>query len=343
MSGLTIQETADDCERSVSTRNGNAAHETTVHCHGFDLYVRRRGKGHPLLMINGLGNNVDMWGHAEDRLSKVAQTIVFDTPGSGRSRAPLWPMSISSLAGVAASVVDELGHGSADVLGFSLGGLIAQQLAHDHPERVRRLALVSTACGWGSMPGTLDALALLTIPVRYYSRTLYEQTQHMLGPADRELLARVKGISEARLSHPPSLLGYSAQLWAGAFWSSLSWLPSVAAPTLVVHGEGDHLVPPANGFQLAHLLRTSRLHVLPNEGHLLVADPDGGAIPLLADFFGADELESSEAWTSGESVVDERTVDAAFAESVGAQPYRALSEAYRKFVRSSSRRRAGLV
>ena len=86
MSGLTIQETADDCERSVSTRNGNAAHETTVHCHGFDLYVRRRGKGHPLLMINGLGNNVDMWGHAEDRLSKVAHTIVFDTPGTGRSR-----------------------------------------------------------------------------------------------------------------------------------------------------------------------------------------------------------------------------------------------------------------
>src|SRR5204863_4173376 len=198
----------------------NGTRETRVHCHYLDLYVRERGTGHPLLMINGLGNNVDMWGHAEDRLSKVAHTIVFDTPGSGRSRTPPWPLSISSLATVAASVLDELGHESVDVLGFSLGGLIAQQLAHDHPHRVRRLALAGTACGWGSMPGTLDAMALLTIPIRYYSRPLYEQTKHMLGPADRELLDRVGGISDARLSHPPSLIGYSAQLWAGALWSS---------------------------------------------------------------------------------------------------------------------------
>ncbi len=314
--------------------------ERTVHCRGVDLFVRERGDGFPILMINGLGNNCEMWGHAEDRLSKVAHTIVFDTPGSGRSKTPMWPVSIAALAGVTAAVLDDLGHERVDVLGFSLGGLIAQQLVHVHPGRVRRLALVGTACGWGSMPGTPEALTLLAIPVRYYSRALYEQTKRLLGPADLELLNRVKSISEARLRHPPSLLGYSAQLCAGALWSSLPWLSSVTAPTLVVHGEDDHLVPAANAIQLAYLLPVSRLRILPREGHLLVADPDGGAVPLLEDFFSAETVAHATAWTGGDVVDDDRTVEEAFAGSVGAQPYRAMSHAYRWLLQGAARHTA---
>src|SRR6478672_10739478 len=125
---------------------GTAPRESLVRARGVGVFVRERGEGRPVLMINGLGGNVEMWRAMEERVARVSRTITFDAPGTGRSPTQLWPMTISSLA--------ELGHERVDVLGFSLGGLVAQQLAHRAPERVRRMVLAATACGWGSMPGT---------------------------------------------------------------------------------------------------------------------------------------------------------------------------------------------
>ena len=121
------------------------------------------------------------------------------------------------------------------------------------------------------------------------------------------------------------------QLTAGALWSSLRWLSSVHIPTLVLTGDGDRLVQPANGLQLARLLPESRLHVLAGEGHLSVCDPESPALPLLADFFSSRTLTRSRAWTSGTIVADDETVEAAFAASGGAQPHRALSDAFRRY------------
>jgi poly(3-hydroxyoctanoate) depolymerase len=314
------------------TANGTTM-ETTVSANGSDVFVRERGVGFPLLMVNGLGGVVEMWGSTEDRLAAVSRTIVFDWPGMGQSSASSQPLAIGGLTRAAAGLVDELGHDSVDVLGFSLGGLVAQQLAHERPGLVRRMALVSTACGWGSMPGTLPALALAAMPLRYHSRALYEHTRTLLSPADAALLERLTSLREARLRQPPSVLPYFWQLWSAAFWSSLRWLPSVRVPTLVLSGECDELVPPANGIQLARLLPESRYHVLPDEGHLVVFDPESGALPLLEDFFSSPTLARSRSWTRGASVEDDEAVEAAFSRSVGAQPYRALSDAYRRYVR----------
>jgi pimeloyl-ACP methyl ester carboxylesterase len=310
---------------------------TTVSADGVELFVRERGSGRPLLLLNGLGGTVEMFEALEERLATGARTITFELPGSGRSPTPRRPLSIAAHAKLCVALLDELGHEEADVLGFSLGGIVAQQLAHDAPGRVRRLALAGTACGWGSVPGTLDALSVISMPLRYYSRVLYEQTTRLLGPADQELLRRLPALREERLRHPPSLVGYTYQLTAGALWSSLRWLGTVSAPTLVLSGEADRLVQPANGFQLARLLPESRLHVLPGEGHLFVYDPESRSFPLLEDFFSSRMLAGSPAWTSGTIVDDDETVEAAFESAGGAQPHRALSDAFRRFVQYSSR------
>ncbi|HTZ05488.1 MAG TPA: alpha/beta hydrolase [Gaiellaceae bacterium] len=302
---------------------------------GVEMFVRRRGTGRPVLLVNGLGANVEMLATLEERLARTAHTIAVELPGAGRSPTPRRPLSIAAIAATLVDLLDELGHEQVDVLGFSLGGVVAQQLAHDAPDRVRRLALASTACGWGSLPGTFDALTLISMPIRYHSRSLYDRTIQLASPADRELLTRVPGLAEARLLHPPSLLGYTYQLTAGAFWSSLPWLSSVRAPTLVLTGDGDRLVQPANGIQLARLLPESRLHVLAGEGHLYVCDPESRALPLLADFFSSKTLARCRAWTSGTEVADDETVEAAFEASSGAQPHRALSDAFRRYVRHS--------
>jgi hypothetical protein len=99
-----------------------------------------------------------------------------------------------------------------------------------------------------------------------------------------------------------------------------------------VHGDGDRLVPHVNAIQLARHLPASRLHVLPEEGHLLVFDPGGAALPLLADFFARPTLEESESWATGTVVDDDETVERAFADTPGTEPYRALSWAFRRVV-----------
>ena len=306
--------------------------ESTMTVDGLELFVRERGTGTPILMLNGLGSNADMWGAVEDELSMIGRTIVFDMPGSGRSPTPRAPLSISDHAALALALLDELGHERADVVGFSLGGMVAQQLAHDAGDRVRRLTLVGTGCGLGGMPPTLQALVLLSMPLRYHSERVYHGTNQLLTEADRMLLARLSSLSASRLRHPPPLLGYAYQLAAGSMWSSLSWLDTVPVPTLVLVGSVDQVVPPANGYQLARLLPTSRLHVL-DGGHLCLFDPDGPAVELITGFLASAEFEASNAWISGGEIVDDDIVEAELSASPGAYPHRVVSAAYRRFVR----------
>ncbi len=272
------------------------ATERIVRVHGLDIFVRERGTGFPLLLINGIGANVDMWGETESQLAQNARVISFDAPGTGRSGTPIFPLPMTTLGKIATGVLDELGHEGADVLGFSFGGLVAQQVAHAAPERVRRLGLVSTTCGWGCSFGDPAALSLLATPARYYSRAFGEQTSGVYGPRDSSV---EESIRAARLAWPPSSVGYAYQLLAAASWSSLSWLPSLRAPTLVIAGLDDRVTVPANGVQITRLIPQSRLHLLPHEGHLALFDPRSGATALLADYFASKDYASSDSWTFG--------------------------------------------
>ena len=268
----------------------------TASVRGLEIFVRERGKGFPLLMINGIGANVDMLDATATALARGSRTIAFDAPGTGRSSTPIFPLPIGSVAEVARGLLDELGYAQADVLGFSHGGLVAQELARIAPERVRRLALVSTACGWGSHLGDPAALSVLATPLPYYSRSFSATTSQFYGERDRVVDA---SLHEARVGSPPSPLGYAYQLLAAVTWSSLPWLETLRQPTLVIAGDDDRVSVTANGVQLAQLINNSRLHVLPGEGHLALFDPASGAQPLLADFFSAPDLAAAASWKGG--------------------------------------------
>jgi poly(3-hydroxyoctanoate) depolymerase len=267
-----------------------------VSVRGLGIFARERGEGFPLLLLNGIGANVDMLQATEAALAPRSRTIAFDAPGTGRSSTPIFPLPIVSIARVARDLLDELDHAQADVLGFSHGGLVAQELARIAPERVRRLALVSTACGWGSRLGDPAALSALATPLRYYSRSFGAKTSRLYGERDSKVDASLR---EARVGSPPSPLGYAYQLLAAATWSSLPWLGTLQQPTLVLAGADDRVTLPANGVQLARLIQNSRLHFLPGEGHLALFDPESGAQPLLADFFSAPDLSTATSWERG--------------------------------------------
>ncbi len=273
-----------------------------------------------------------MWGPAQEQLARTARTIAFDAPGMGRSRTSPVVLPHPALASMICRLLDALEVDRCDVVGYSFGGTVAQQLARQAPDRVRRMALVGTSCGWGSVPATARAMALISTPLRYYSRQVLEQTNHLL---DSELSDREsetwRAQADARLRHPPTLTGYTQQLIVGATWSSLHWVSTLRAPTLVLAGSQDQIVPPVNGAMLSHLMFESRLHVLPDEGHLMLFDPDSRAHDLLSDFFSMPSLNDSEAWLSGD-VVDEEQLHEALRASDGLQPIKAMSAVYRRWV-----------
>jgi poly(3-hydroxyalkanoate) depolymerase len=239
---------------------------------GLRLRVGRYGAGPPLLLITGIGAHLDMWSpfarHAGER-----ELIAFDPPGAGLSERPRLPLRMAGLARVVTDMLDALGLDRVDVLGYSFGGGLAQEVAHRAPDRVRRLVLCATAPGLGGSPPRPMAALMLATPARYYHPRLLElSVAHIAGgrtARDPEVLARHAG---DRLLHPPSPLGYAYQLYAVVGWSSLPWLRSVTQPTLVVAGEDDPCVPLRNGRLLASRLRDGRLHVVKGGGHLFLLD-----------------------------------------------------------------------
>jgi pimeloyl-ACP methyl ester carboxylesterase len=242
----------------------------------------RNGPGRPLLLVNGLGGNLEMWEPFRRKLTD-RPTIAYDAPGTGGSSTPLRPRSIRQLADLARHLLDHFRVGEVDVLGYSFGGTVAQELARAEPERVRRLVLAATTCGWGApLPNPLAVGALMS-PARYYFGDLgHEITRLAFGdPDDIEL----RWCNAARERRPPSVIGYLWQTLAVASWSSHAWLPELDQPTLVLAGEHDRAVPIATAKLLVGRIRRSRLVVLAGAGHsFLLANDARTAAQVVSRF-----------------------------------------------------------
>ncbi len=253
---------------------------------GFRMYYEEHGSGFPLLLINGLGSDHVEWLQQTPAFSRRLRTIVFDNRGAGDSEAPEGPYSTGQMADDAAALLSAMGIGRAHVLGASLGGMIAQELALRHSERVSRLMLACTSPGGeGSVRPSPVALAAFVrttdgdreselrrmIPYLYTERCCRERPGEI-----EEFIAR-------RLSRPGSPEGFAAQLAAAVGHSAWERLDGIAAPTLVITGGDDRLVPPVNSERIAHRIPGAKLVVLPGRPHRLFAeDPDAFNREILA-------------------------------------------------------------
>jgi poly(3-hydroxyoctanoate) depolymerase len=249
------------------------------------LRIARGGHGDPLLLINGLGANLEMWQPLIGELTGEHELVAFDLPGTGGSARPRWPLRMPQLARLVDEILDRLGYGRLDVLGYSLGGAVAQELVHRAPGRVRQVVLCATTPGLPSIPPDPIVAALMLTPARYWNRQLAELILPIIagGRTARERDVLHAGIKE-RLAHPPTALGYVYQLYALSGWSSHAWIRTVRHPTLVVHGERDPVVPLANGRYLAESLPAGRLEVVRGGGHLFLLDEPHSAAPAIERF-----------------------------------------------------------
>jgi poly(3-hydroxyoctanoate) depolymerase len=258
--------------------------DSLVEVAGLRLRIGRSGSGPPLLLITGIGANLDMWASVEPLLAG-RELIAFDAPGVGGSQRPRLPLRMSALAEITRELMDVLAIERADVLGYSFGGALAQELTRRAPERVRRLVLCATGPGLGGVPPRPMAALMLATPARYYHPRLLELSiPHIAGGRSRRDPAAVAEHAGARLGRPPHVLGYAYQLYAAAGWTSLPWLHRIVHPTLVVGGEDDPAVPLANARLLAKRIPDARLHVVRGGGHLFLLDEPGAAVAEIAAF-----------------------------------------------------------
>ncbi len=252
--------------------------------HGTKIYWEQDGSGEPLLLIMGLGYSHEMWHRTRPVLAGHFRLILFDNRGVGKSDQPAGPYSIAQMADDAAAVLDAAGVESANVLGLSMGGMIAQEFALAYPQRVRKLVLGCTACGGpkavraepeatdvlfarGSLPR--DEAIAAGVPFIYDVSTPRERIEQDL---------------EIRRRTFPSGDAYMAQLKGILGWQSHERLSQISAPTLVIHGETDRLVPAGNGKLIAESIPGARMVMLPNASHIFTTDQPERAHREILDF-----------------------------------------------------------
>jgi len=244
-----------------------------------------RGAGRPLLLITGLGASLELAGPFEEQLAaRGRQVISFDAPGVGRSTPYRRARRLPGLVRTIVGMLDQLGQGEVDVLGVSLGGAVAQQLAHSAPDRVRGLVLAATAPGVGGLPGSPRVLKHLATPRRYRDPAYYAEIVGEIygGQARRDPSGMLRSVLTS--ATPPSTVGYLGQLYAMSGWSSLPWLHTVRHPTLVLAGDDDPIIPVFNGRLLAWRLPDARLHVVRGGGHLFILERPAEIAELVTQF-----------------------------------------------------------
>ena len=235
------------------------------------------GTGPAVLLIAGQGMVGEGWWATIPTLAESFRVIAFDNRDTGRSSRVHWPYSVAQMAQDAVAVLDGAGVARAHVYGISLGSLVAQEVALRRPDRVDALVLGASSAG---------GFAAYKPSPSSFAQTFIARAGAM-GPEEAEWAAVPYTYSEkTRRLHPerigadiahrlrarPEPLGYLHQAAAVAGHDAYERLNRVAAPTLVVHGEQDVFVPPANALVLADRIPGAQLRLWPDAGHMYIID-----------------------------------------------------------------------
>jgi len=260
------------------------------------MYYEIHGEGKPLLLIMGLGGHILDWGWVlPEKLAEGRQVIVFDNRGAGRSDQPAGPYSIAQMANDTIDLLDAIGVGRADVFGVSMGGMIAQEIAVRHPERVDRLILGATSPGG-------DAQVLAPPEVQAYLEPRLDLTLHEAlwwsAPAGfpQEFIDAHPDVVErkvqANMAYPSSLEAYRAQLAAYRAFAIGDRISEIGAPTLVLAGDSDILIPPENGRILADGIPGAEFQTIEGAGHLFWISHPNETFSMVAEFLGEGEMNT---------------------------------------------------
>jgi pimeloyl-ACP methyl ester carboxylesterase len=245
-----------------------------AHANGIDLYYEVHGEGPHLTLVEGLGYHTWMWYKQLPALSRHFQTLIYDNRGVGRSDKPPGPYTHEQNADDLAALLDHLEWERTHLLGVSMGGFIAQEFALKYPDCLDKLVLVATHFGGpNKLPEAVDVLWYF---LPHSDVTPLEVAQKALAVTFADPMWAQKHPEEAiemaqrRSALPPAPIhAVVAQNQAGKAFNVEGRLREVTAPTLVIAGREDAVVPPRNAELLAAAIPNARLDVIPDASHLV--------------------------------------------------------------------------
>ena len=240
------------------------------------------GEGEPLLLIQGLGYARWSWEPVVPGLAKRYRVLSFDNRGIGESDKPEGPYTARQMAGDALQVLDEAGIDRAHVLGASLGGMIAQEVAVAAPKRVQKLVLCCTA------PGGAETVPMPDVTVQLFAEAptlepdvaLRRFVENALGSDPPAGL--VEELYRRRIEDPPDPAGWLAQAAAGMTFEGVDG--KIAAPTLILTGTDDNVVDHRNADVLARRIPGARVERFPGAGHLFFWEQPDAFVRIVGEF-----------------------------------------------------------
>ncbi len=257
------------------------------------INYQSHGEGRPLLLIMGFGQSGDMWVPVLPYFDGF-RAIFFDNRGTGRSDRPESGYTVADMAADALAILDAEGIERADVYGVSMGGMIAQQLALDHPERLRRLVLGCTTGGLSAAtypePQVVTDLVraaelMSTDPARSVKLLL-----PLLFPPDFvEANPAIGPMLELGISMSPTPPETPARAMEGIMmFDAAPRLGELKSPTLVVHGDRDVILPVENGRALARCIEGAQYQEIRGTGHAFMVQDPGGTHAGIVEFLRQD-------------------------------------------------------
>jgi 3-oxoadipate enol-lactonase len=236
------------------------------------LHHARRGSGEPLLMIQGMSGHHRHWGEPfMTALERDFDCIAIDHRSTGLSPRAEGPFTLADLAVDAAAVLDDLGLASAHVLGISMGGMVAQELVLAQPEKVRTLVLGCTyAGGEGQLLTSPEVAQILADGMQSGDRATAFRAAWSVNVSEAFAAdpAHYAAFEEIANTRPVALEVIMRQMQAIARHDTSARLAEIEAPTLVIHGTDDRMLPFANGEAIARAIPGARLEPLEGVGHM---------------------------------------------------------------------------
>jgi len=265
---------------SIATKDGNTTAPTRFLRGRHETYAYRRfgsGAARPLLCLQHFTGTLDNWDPAvTDPLASGREVILFDSAGVGRSSGKV-PITIAGMASHALDFLDGLGLDGCDVLGFSLGGMVAQQMARDRPSMFRRMILVGTAPRGGEEIMRLEKPSLarhLSDPtLKGYAvlqKIFFAPTSSSQAAGEAFIGRLVQRTEDLDTASGPAVA--AAQMAAFREWEQATGirfaeLKGIPQPTLVVNGIHDEMIPVSNSYRLSENLPNAVLLAYPDSGH----------------------------------------------------------------------------
>jgi pimeloyl-ACP methyl ester carboxylesterase len=244
------------------------------------------GTGPPLLLITGYTATMDSWDpRFVGALAGHYRVVIFDNAGVGRTQALPAPLTIDAMASQTSALITALGLGRPDVLGWSMGGTIAQALAVLHPAQVNRLVLCATFPGTGraDRPSQAAVQALTSGNVQEVMADLFPASQ----AAARQAYLAATAAYPPHAPAPAAAIaaqGHAMDVWSGGTDPAGQETSTISAPTFVADGTIDRLDPVANDYALAQLIRGARLKLYPDAGHAFLFQDETAFVPLIESF-----------------------------------------------------------